>query len=63
MTTADKPGFKAIEKKIEKLLETTGDISPADMMTLLKRADSSPGFDIEKELERLRTASRSSKEK
>lgn len=62
MTTDNKPGFKAFEKRIEELIETTGDISPADMMLLLKRAEANPGFDIEKELESLRTASRSSKD-
>ncbi len=50
----DKPGFNAFEKRIEELIETTGDIAPADMMMLLKRADANPRFSIEKELKKLR---------
>ena len=46
----DKPGFKAIEKRIEELLEKTGVISPARMLMLLRRADSSPSLDVEKEM-------------
>lgn len=61
MTTDDKPGFKAFEKRIEELIDKTGHISPFLMMTLLKRAEANPGFDIEKELDLLRTASCSSK--
>ena len=49
----DKPGFKAIEKRIEELLEKTGGISPARMLMLLKRADSSQSIDVEKEMGRL----------
>lgn len=56
------PGFKAFEKRIEELLEKTGDISPADMLTLLRRADSNPSLDVEKEMELLRTASSDTKE-
>lgn len=55
MSTDNRPGFKAFEKRIEELIEKTGDIYPADMMTLLRRADGNPGLDVEKELERLRT--------
>jgi len=58
----DKPGFKAFEKRIEELIEKTGDMSPALIMTLMKRAEGNPAFDLEKEMERLRTAARSSKE-
>ena len=49
----DKPGFKAIEKRIEELLEKTSGISPARMLMLLKRADSSQALDVEKEMSRL----------
>ncbi len=53
----EQPGFKAIEKRIEELLEKNSDISPAAMLSLLRQADSNPSFDIAKEIERLRTAS------
>jgi hypothetical protein len=51
----DQPGFKAFEKRIEELLEKNSDISPAAMLALLRRADSNPALDIEKEMKRLRT--------
>ena len=58
----EQPGFKAFEKRIEELLDKTSGISPAAMMALLKRADSNPSFDIEKELDLLRTASLATKD-
>lgn len=56
------PGFKALEKRIEELLEKNRDISPDGMLNLLRQADSNPSFDIAKELERLRTASSTAKD-
>jgi hypothetical protein len=58
----DQPGFKALEKRIKELLEKSRDISPAAMLSLLKRADSNPSFDIAKEIERIRTASNAPKD-
>jgi hypothetical protein len=51
----DTRGFEAIGKRIEQLLEETGGVSPADMMMLLMQAETNPGFDLLKELERLRS--------
>jgi hypothetical protein len=48
------PGFKAFEKRIEELLEKSRNISPSEMLTLLRRADSSPSVDVEQEVEQLR---------
>lgn len=56
------PGFKALEKRIEELLEKNSGTSPAAMLSLLRRADSNPSFDITKEIERLRTASSATKD-
>ena len=56
------PEFKAFEKRIEELLEKSSDISPSSMLNLLRRAESNPSLDVAKEMERLRTASRSSKD-
>jgi len=56
------PGFKELEKCIEELLKKSRDIPPATMLSLLKRADNNPSFDIAKEIERLRTAARTTKD-
>lgn len=56
------PGFKALEKHIEELLEKSRDIPPATMLSLLQRADTNPSFDIAKEIERIRTAASTTKD-
>jgi len=56
------PGFKAFEKRLEELLKKSSDIPPATMLSLLKRADANPSFDIAKEIERLRTAASTTKD-
>lgn len=58
----EQPGFKAFEKRIEELIEKTGDIDPASMLNLLRRADSNPLLDVAQEMDRLRTASGSTKD-
>jgi hypothetical protein len=58
----EQPGFKAFEKRIEELLEKSRDISPASMLTLLRRADTNQSVDVAQEMDRLRTASGSTKD-
>ncbi len=55
MSTEKKTGFAAFGSRIEELIERTGDIPPAAMMALMRRAEANPGLDIEKEMELLRT--------
>lgn len=50
----DKPGFKAFEKRIAELLRQNSQIPPAEVISLLRRAESNPGLDVEREMVLLR---------
>jgi len=55
-TTPDTPQVPDIEARIEQLLQRSAGIAPADVMALLKRAETNPGLDVQQELERLRSS-------
>lgn len=59
---AEPPGFKAFEKRIEELIDTSSSISPARMLSLLHRADRNPHLDVTKEIDELKNAAGATRE-
>jgi len=50
----DKPGFTAFKKRIAELLRESSQVPPSEVISLLRRAESNPNLDVEREMQLLR---------